>query len=131
MADTELGWLTITAAGILGLADSADVGAVPDALPVVGSVTLTPSITKPLRINSSGQILFVGTINAVFDVAGVLSYDGVSNVRIIAPQWSDLSNTAWRWTADIRPGSGQNWTPWSVSFTGSPGETVNLSSLIT
>lgn len=125
------GWLTVTAKGILVMADTADANGSPDYVPVAGTVTLTPNTTKPLRQLSTGDILLTSVVVATFDSNGVMSFDGVSDVRVIAPQWSDLSNTAWKWQAEVRPGAGQSWSAWSVSFTGAPGATVNLSSLLT
>lgn len=126
----ELGWLTVTAKGILGLADSSDVGGDPDSIPVTGTVTLTPGISRPIRIISTGQFLAVAPVVVDFDEDGELAYDGIKTVHLIAPQWTDLSNTTWSWTADVRPGPGQTWQPFSVSFTGAPGDTVNLASLV-
>lgn len=130
LSEDELGWMTVTARGILGLADSADADLAPDYIPVVGTITLTPTLSRPIKIVSTGQFLAVASITATFDSDGELSYDGSKNVRIIAPEWPQLSNTTWRWTAEIRPGPGQNWQSFSVSFTGLPGDVVNLGSLL-
>lgn len=140
VGEGELGWLTVTARGILGLADSADEGSAPDYIPVVGTVTLTPTRTptatptkgllQPIRVISTGQFLVVATVTATFDSDGELSYDETKNVRLIAPKWDQLSDTEWEWRADIRPGPGQNWAGWSVHFSGAPGDVVNLASLL-
>lgn len=130
VADIDVGWLTVTAQGILGLADSSDASGVPDYIPVVGTVTLSPTITKPIRIISLTQFIALAPFTATFDSDGELSYDGIKNVRIIAPLWSDLSNTSWKWQADIRPGSGQSWGSFSGSFTGAPGSVFDLASLL-
>ena len=126
----DLGWLTVTAKGILGLADSSDVGPYPDYIPIVGFVTLTPSLARPIRLISSGEFLAVASITVSFDSDGELAFDGVKNVRLIAPQWTNLSNTTWVWNADIKPGPGQSWPAFSVTFTGTPGTVINLATLV-
>lgn len=130
LGEDELGWLTVTAKGILGLADTSDAGVAPDYVPVVGTVTLTPGLSRPIRIISTGQFLAVSSITATFDSDGELAFDGEKNIRLIAPQWDQLSSTTWRWTADVRPGPGQNWQAFTVNFTGLPGDVINLASLI-
>lgn len=127
---SELGWLTVTAKGILGMADSSDADAAPDYVPVAGIVTLTPSLSRPVRLLASGQFLAVSPIVATFDSDGELSLDGVKNVRIIAPQWTGLSRTDWRWSFEVRPGPGQSWSGFSGSFTGVRGALINLASFI-
>lgn len=126
----DLGWLTVTAEGILGLADSSDPDDAPDYVPVAGTVTLTPTLTRPVRINSTGQFLALSTVTVVFDSDGEMSYDGIKNVHLIAPLWADLSNTSWKWSALISPGSGQSWSSFTVSFTGAPGAIINLGTLV-
>ena len=126
----ELGWLTVEAKGILGFADSSDPGGAPDYVPVAGTVTFSASLSRPIRILSTGEFLAVAPISATFDSDGELSFDGEKDVRIIAPLWTGLSNTTWRWNFDVRPGPGQTWSPFSGNFTGSPGETVNIASAL-
>jgi hypothetical protein len=130
MADPDIGWLTVVASGIEALADSSDSGGSPDYNPLVGTVVLTPSTTRPLRVVSLGILIAVGPVTVVFDSEGELSYDGVKDVRLVAPQWPDLSNTEWRWQASVTPGPGQSWQPFSGSFTGAPGSTFNLATLL-
>src|SRR6478609_2155589 len=129
-ATNDLGWLTVTAKGLLALADSSDAGGAPDYIPVVGTVVLTPSITRPVRILSSGRFLALNPLTTTFDSDGELAYDGIKNVRIVAPQWTDLSNTSWRWNVEVKPGPGQSWQGFTGSFTGAPGSTFNLVSLL-
>ncbi len=126
----DLGWLTVTAKGILVLADSSDAGGAPDYIPVIGTVSLTPTLSKPTRRISTGEFVPAAPVVATLDSDGELSYDGQKNVRILAPQWSDLSNTTWRWAFEVRPGPGQSWSPFSGSFTGTPGTTINLSAFV-
>ena len=126
----ELGWLTVTAAGIFGMADSSDAGGDPDYIPVVGTVTISSTLSKPLYIAATGQFLAVSSVTAILDSDGELSYDGIKTVRIIAPQWAGLSNTAWKWEATVKPGAGQSWGAFTVQFTGHPGDVVNLASLL-
>ena len=128
--DDELGWLTVIAAGILGLADSADVGGAPDYVPVVGTATLTPSIAKTLRSTSPSQFIGLVPLTATFDSNGDLSYDGVKDLRILAPLWTELSNTTWKWLVDVRPGPGQTWPGFSGSFTGAPGSVFDIATLL-
>ncbi len=126
----DLGWLTVTARGILGLADTSDPGSAPDYVPIVGIVTLTPSLSRPVRLISTGEFMPVAPVTVTFDSDGELAYDGIKNVRLIAPQWTNLSNTTWRWIADIKPGPGQSWPGFSVNFTGTPGTIINLATLV-
>ena len=130
VAANELGWMTITAKGIEAIADSSDPGGAPDYNPVVGTVVLTPSLTRPIRVLASNQFISMAPITATFDSDGELSFDGQKNVRIVAPGWTGLSRTDWRWNAEVRPGPGQSWSSFSVSFTGLPGSIVNLATLL-
>ena len=128
--DPVLGWLTVSAAGIVGSADSNDTGLEPDYVPIVGTVTFTPTFTRPIRINSSGRFLAMATINARFDSNGILTYDDQVDCRLIAPQWTELSDTEWQWRANIVPGGGQSWNSFEVLFSGAPGDRVNLASFL-
>lgn len=124
--EIPFGWFSITAKGVVGLADSSDQGSTPDYIPVVGTVTLFPSFTRPIKITSTNQFFTVAASTAIFDSDGELSYDGQKGIRLISPQWSDLSDNAWTWTAQVRPGPGQNWEGFDVTFTAAPGASVDL-----
>lgn len=124
----DLGWMTITAKGIVGLADSADDGGVPDYIPVAGFATLTPTLSQPIRIIPTGQFLAVASVTATFDSDGELSFDGQKKLRVIAPKWTGLSKTDWSWAVEVRPGPGQSWSPFTTTVTGAPGSTVDLAS---
>lgn len=124
--DIPFGWFSITAKGVLGLADSGDSGSTPDYIPVVGTVTFFPSFAKPIKIVSQNAFLAISGAQATFDSDGELSYDGVKGVRLISPQWDDLSDNAWTWKAQVRPGPGQSWEGFDATFTAAPGATVDL-----
>lgn len=126
----DLGWMTVTAKGVLGLADGADTGPAPDYVAVAGTIEITSGLARPVRILSTGQFLVLSKISATFDSDGELFFGGNKNVRLVAPQWAQLSNTTWRWTAEFKPGPGQNWQSFSVTFTGLPGDVINLATLI-
>jgi hypothetical protein len=126
----ELAWLTVSAHGKQLSADSADAGSDPDYAPIAGTVLFTPTLARPIRRLSNNDILGVAPALATFDAKGELTFDGGEDVRLLAPLWSDLSNTAWRWTATIQPAPGQSWRQFSVNFTGAPGAVINLGSLV-
>lgn len=128
--DDEIGWLTVSAKGILGMADSSDAGPNPDFLPVTGTITFVPEVTGVVRLVSTGRFFAVAPVTCTFDGDGELSYDGGKSVRLIAPQWSELANTSWKWTATVSPGFGQSWDSFVVQFTGAPGSVINLASLL-
>jgi len=128
--DITTGWLTLTAEGLQAYADTSDVGGAPDYVAVVGTVVLTPGLVKPIRRVTTGELFFPSAVTATFDSNGVLSYDGVADVRVVAPQWSELSRTDWKWTAEVKPGPGQAWQAWGASFSGAPGATINLANFL-
>lgn len=129
-AEDEIGWIAVTAKGILGMADSSDEGPNPDYVPVTGTITLVPEVSGPIRLVSSGRFFAVAGLTCTFDSDGELSYDGGKNVRVVSPLWQELSNQDWRWVATVAPGFDQSWTPFTVPFTGAPGSVVNLANLL-
>ena len=123
----DIGWFAVTAAGILGMADSSDADLAPDYVPVVGSVTFIPSFNRPIKIVSSNRFFAVTPTVAEFDSDGELSYQGGKQVRLISPVWDDLSSNDWSWTAQVRPGPGQSWEGFDVTaMRPAPGTTVDL-----
>ena len=126
----EIGWLTVTAKGLLGYADGADEDSAPDYTPVVGQVVFTPELPGTIKLVTTNRFFAVAGVTATFDSDGELSYAGQKNIRLIAPQWSELSNKTWRWIASVQPGPGQSWTPFTVFFTGAPGAVINLATLL-
>jgi hypothetical protein len=129
-SDPPSGWMTVVLSGIQAFADTSDVGGEPDTIPMSGTVTLTPGLSRPIRQISTRDFFAVAPTVAAFDGDGDLAYAGSKGVRLVAPEWTDLTNTSWRWTAEVRPGPGQTWDAFSVTFTGAPGETVNLADLV-
>jgi hypothetical protein len=127
---TDLGWLTVTARGVQMYADTADAGGAPNHVPISGTVVFTPGLSKPVKRVSTNEILAIAGATASFDAGGELSFDGEEDIRLIAPQWTDLSNTTWKWTATFNPGPGQNWQSFSVVFTGTPGAVIDLGTLV-
>ncbi len=128
--EDEIGWITVSAKGILGMADSSDPGPNPNYVPVTGTITFVPEITGVVRLLTTGRFFAVAPVTCTFDSDGELSYDGGKTVRLISPLWSELANKAWKWTATVSPGFGQSWDAFVVQFTGAPGTTVNLASLL-
>lgn len=129
-AEPNIGWFTVTAKGMIGMADSSDAGSRPDYIPVLGTVTFFPNFALPIKIVSTNTFFSVGASQAVFDSDGELSFDGEKTIRLISPAWDDLSANDWQWVAQVRPGPGQNWQGWDASFTAAPGDTVDLSDFL-
>lgn len=128
--DPGLSWLTVSAAGIVGSADSADAGKDPDYTPVAGTVTFVPTFSRPIRLISEQKFFAVAATSATFDSSGELTFDGGKDVRLIAPLWAELSDQTWKWRATVRPGGDQGWASFEIEFTGAPGDVVDLASFL-
>lgn len=130
----SVGYITVTAEGLVGLIDSDDVGNQPDQSIMVATVELRPSITGPIvAVDEVGvkPLIAVDTVEVLLDASGVLrpTDDPVGNVRLVAPMQKSISPSNWIWTATFIPAATQDWEQFEVSFSGSPGDTVDLGSV--
>lgn len=146
MADlpSSVGFLTVTGRLVLGMGDSVDPGNEPDMLPAAGTVTFTPNLpgTFPLVSLADSLMIAPATVKAALDEAGNIvppsdggdadpATGGTAGVFLVAPQQPTvLSNIDWTWTVSFAPATGQRWKPFSRSFTGKPGDVLDIATLI-
>lgn len=142
MADVpdSIGWMEVKGRMLLGDADSLDPGDAPDARPAIAKVTISANAPTPLVAVEEQILIAISPIPCLLDASGelVAPADGVSDdgevqmtpgVRLVAPIQPSLSDIGWMWTATFRPIAPQAWSGFAISFTGKPGDIVNLASL--
>lgn len=139
----SVGALHVTGTLVSGLADSSDAGTQPDYAPNVGTVTFDAIdergqlLTRPIAVPSEGLLMTVRGIPAGLDSAGriVAPMNGQSGsdaqvtpgIYLIAPNQGALALVGWRWRATASPSPGQGWAPFTVIFSGEPGDEIDLS----
>lgn len=97
----ELSHGFVTGRFLAGVADSADPGSEPDAMPMEGTVTFTASATT-IRVLSEtlGPVtVFPRDIQIWLDSEGYLSLNGSRQIALWATDDPDANPTAWQWTA--------------------------------
>lgn len=147
MADlpATVGYLTVKGRVVTGGADSTDGGNQPDMTNGIGTVTFTSNVAGggPIVIAdedpSLSLLYFPETVVCALDGNGeiVAPVDGLDGdpgtekaVRLPAPLQSVFQPNSWTWTAAFTPGPGQNWSPFSRVFTGIPGDTIYVPTLV-
>lgn len=105
-ADVEYGqvkWSAVSAA-----ADTADLDALPDAVPVTGTVTFTPSAKVLLAPAGSPPItVFATPMEYNLDSSGVLrDAEGRATITLVATDSAGLTPTGWTYTASYRLNGG-------------------------
>lgn len=146
MADLpdSIGYLTVTGRGVLGYADSADVGDQPDQVVAVATITFVPVVTGVDALVSlpDDMFIFPQTIKCSLNSNGRLvpPADGLSSdpapsavthVQLIAPRQDSLNFQGWSWLAKFSPpSSAAGWNPFQRAFTGAPGDEISLAQVI-
>lgn len=137
MADLPagIGYITVSAKGVLAGTDSNDAGSVPDAIPLSASVVISPSISRPIASTlGDNTVIALGRINCTLDSSGILRPPGddTGEVRLIAPQQDSITIRDWTWKASFTPtlGTSQSWAAFDITFTGAPGEIVVLADVL-
>lgn len=128
MADlpASVGWMTVDASVILGLADTSDAGEEPDAVAAIGSVLFTPPPeAAQLWVYDPGQILLLQQVAGVLTADGIVTSDGVP-IQLVAPVQDAISVQWWKWSAKFTPDASQSWQSFTTTFLGSPGDTVKI-----
>ncbi|MFE6645648.1 hypothetical protein ACFVJS_03735 [Nocardioides sp. NPDC057772] len=146
MADlpAEVGFLTLTGSVVEGLADSVDFGNQPDAVVAEATIVITPEGLPPQRpyvvAPISETIVYPRSVVCRL-INGVLygPDDGsqpvpgeptpaAPGVRLIAPNQAALDYTGWRWVANLSPSGdpAAKWRPFTIAFTGVPGDSITL-----
>ena len=134
----SIGYITVVAKGLLGIADSSDADTKPDGVPLVARVEFTASNARPvIAIGENPQtIIPLAKITCDLDANGNLrppndgtdtGADASGSLRLVAPDGPGIDYTGWQWTAKFSPGPGQSrWQYFSITFGGTGGETVDL-----
>jgi len=86
---------------VAAVADGADTNELPDALPVTGSVTFTPTVSGPLLlIGQSPVTVFPTPVTYQLDPDGVLrDSSGRAEISLVATDAPGLTPQDWTWTA--------------------------------
>jgi hypothetical protein len=125
-AAVQYGQVTWTA--VSAVADSADPDAAPDAVPVTGSVTFTPSARVLLAAGVQPVTVFATSPSYDLDSAGVLrDSSGRPAVTLVATDSPGLNPAGWTWTASYRLNDGL--VRGSFSFALPAGATVDLTTV--
>lgn len=137
---STIGYLAISARGIIATADSNDVGDEPDAYPMVATVKFTPSISDKMLVaiaETDRPLVGLDSVICELDETGELRppqdgkrppIDATGILQLIAPQQpAALSQYGWDWIATFTPFSGQEWGEFSFPFSGAPNAAINLS----
>lgn len=137
-----VGYITVVAKGLLGIADSTDGSTQPDGVPLVARVEFVASNTRPVvAIGETPQVIIpLAKITCDLDASGNLRppNDGINtgadasgSLRLVAPDGPGIDYTGWQWRATFTPGAGQtSWQAFSVSFGGSNGATIDLGQML-
>lgn len=138
----SVGYITVVAKGLLGIADSNDGGTQPDAVPLVARVEFTASNARPVvAIAEDPQVIIpLAKITCDLDANGNLrppndgtdtGADASGSLRLVAPDGPGIDYTGWQWTAKFSPGPGQSrWQVFTVTFGGVGGQTVDLGEVL-
>lgn len=123
---------TVSWTAVAPVADGADVDGLPDAVPVAGTVTFTPSATVLLATGDAPVTVLSVPVTYTLDADGVLrDSQGRAQISLVATDSAGLNPTGWTWRADYRlsPVDGQAVQRGSFSFALPAGTNVDLTTV--
>jgi hypothetical protein len=123
---------TVTWTAVTAVADAADADAQPDAVPVAGKVTFTPSATVLLATAGAPVTVIATPVTYDLDNNGVLrDSQGHTGVMLVATDSPGITPTGWTWNVSYRlnPVAGQGVSRGSFSFALPSGSTVDLTTV--
>ncbi len=127
-----VGYMEVVFYGLVGLFDTVDPGNDPDAEDMLASVEFTPSVTNIVEITEAGLKTFISLATTTHPLSGGVlepNDEEAGTLRLVAPMQVSISPRNWFWTARFIPTATQDWKEFSISFSGSPGDTVDLGSV--
>lgn len=84
------------------IADTPDGGEEPDALPAVGTVTFTASVTKLINTSATPPATIIPRpVICDLDVDGEISLNGTKGVYLLATDDPDLTPVDWTWGVTV------------------------------
>lgn len=138
----SVGYITVVARGLFGIADSEDGGNQPDGIPLVAKVEFTANNTRPVvAIDETVKtIIPLAKITCRLDSNGDLRppedgqgpdlTDADGNLRLVAPLGPGIGYTGWAWTAKFIPVNNAPWAAFTIQFQGEGGDTVDLGEVL-